>query len=33
MMKVIFSYGKTVDAGEARLHAFESVAAKYGIEV
>ena len=32
-MKVIFSYGKTVDAGEARLHAFEAVAAKYGIEV
>ena len=32
-MKVIFSYGKTVDAGEARLHAFEDVAKRYGIEV
>ena len=30
-MKVIFSYGKTIDAGEARLHAFEAVAKKHGL--
>lgn len=32
-MKVLFSYGKAIDAGEARLHAFETVARKYGIEL